>query len=261
MTQHTNTTTSVTRPACSNHPPTTTRTAQGFPVAKRHHASAPKTATGHCRTTTQQPVTHPPTTTPPTPHRPTTTSGSHHHDPDTHLVHRYCEGETSAFRDIVARHEEHLRWVARRYAKCEQDAEDIMQDALFSASRGLAKFRQDAKLSTWLYRIVANAGYDHAHKNWRGEQLILDDDSSGRTLLEVLESTEPTSDQALSITMQAALQKLSQEQREAIVLIDIIGHTVNQVAAYQGVRPGTVKSRRSRAKEILRSELTPIFDD
>ncbi|MBN9644296.1 sigma-70 family RNA polymerase sigma factor [Corynebacterium sp. CCM 8862] len=205
-----------------------------------------------------QPETRGTGTTPGTPPAPGSRSRSRPPaDPvdDRDLVNDYKAGNDTAFDAIVARHRSKLRWVARRYARTEADAEDILQEALLAASQGLGKFRGDAKLSTWLHRIVANTGYDHINRASMVEQTVLDDNGFGLSLLETTGVDDPHLNLEWTLTLRDLLDQLPQVQRDALVLIDVAGHTVRQVAHMQGVPSGTVKSRRSRAKKFLRRHI------
>ena len=188
------------------------------------------------------------------------TAGAVFAEPDTpvadrDLVDDFKAGNDEAFTRIVARHRTKLRWVARRYAKTEADAEDILQEALLAAARGLPKFRCEAKLSTWLHRIVANTGYDHINRASAVEQTVLDDAGFGRSILEMTGTEDPHPNLEWTLTLKEMLDQLPKVQRDALVLIDVAGHSVRQVAAMQGVPSGTVKSRRSRAKKFLRDKI------
>lgn len=73
---------------------------------------------------------------------------------DEQLVSDFLEGDTSAFSTIVERHRARLLWVARKYTRGnEADAEDVVQEALFKASRKLGSFRRESSLATWLHRF------------------------------------------------------------------------------------------------------------
>lgn len=161
------------------------------------------------------------------------------------LIQNYLDGDQRAFTRLVEGHIEKLLCVARRHAPRNVDAQDIVQIALWNASRNLHKFRQECALSTWLYRLVVNAAYDFGRRQ-------------SNCMYECLENIEEQGFEhniELSIEISEALNSLSREQREAIILVDIAGTTIESVAKYQGVRPGTVKSRRARARKTLRKLL------
>ncbi|MGV0341555.1 sigma-70 family RNA polymerase sigma factor [Corynebacterium mastitidis] len=181
---------------------------------------------------------------------------SHQHPSDSQLVMAYLAGEAAAFAEIVARHGARLLWVARRYGRNEHDAHDILQEALLRASQNLHTFRREAKLSTWLHRLVANSGYDFAHHRHLREVPTLDDDRVPRDADTRL-AYDPVGGVDTRLALQAALARVRPDQAAALVLIDAAGYSVAHVAALEGVSPGTVKSRRARAKVALREALGP----
>lgn len=177
---------------------------------------------------------------------------------DQQLVYSYVAGDGGAFTEIVHRYRKRLLWVARRYGTNEEDAHDILQEAFLKASRNLHKFRAEAALSTWLYRLVMNAGYDFAYHRSRREVAALDDGTVPHEL-NVRLSYDPVPRIDLLLLLRQALSTLRADQCTALLLVDLGGYPVSHVARVQGVRPGTVKSRRGRAKECLREILQPAL--
>ncbi|WP_268914286.1 sigma-70 family RNA polymerase sigma factor [Corynebacterium uropygiale] len=179
-------------------------------------------------------------------------SNSHAHHEDFALVRAYLKGDKSAFNTIVSRHSAKLLVVARRYARNEHDAHDILQDALFKASRHLHTFRFEAALSTWLHRLVMNSGHDYITHRQRRESPHLDDteDSSRETHPDL--THDPFGHLDLSLTLSAALAQLCPDQSHALILVDLYGLDIASAAKIANVRPGTIKSRRGRAREQLR---------
>src|ERR671916_3496604 len=88
--------------------------------------------------------------------------------PDTELISRAAAGDHSAFHALVERHRSMVYRVAYQFAGNHHDAEDIAQDVFIKVYRSLDKFRQDAQLSSWLYRIVMNACIDHRRRHAPG---------------------------------------------------------------------------------------------
>ncbi|MCS4490465.1 sigma-70 family RNA polymerase sigma factor [Corynebacterium sp. ES2794-CONJ1] len=176
---------------------------------------------------------------------------------DEVLVADYLAGSDAAFAEIVGKHERHLRYVARKYARTEADAEDILQDALLRAARNLSGFRGDSKLSTWLHRLVANASYDHNRKHTHS--VISADRAEFNAEVEAAMSFDPFAElidrMNLSEEMQRALDLLPPEHRAALVLIDFAEHSVSEAAEILQVAPGTIKSRRARGRRMLKEIL------
>ena len=177
---------------------------------------------------------------------------------DGALVDAYIDGDDAAFSEIVRRHRARLWRVARRYARSDDEADDIVQDALLRASRHLSKFRGDSALTTWLHRLVVNSGYDHLGVGFRRREFTTLDASEVAQRL--LGTEEPFGQVDLAITLRDAIGQLPEDQRQAILLVDLADLPVDEVAAIMKIRPGTVKSRRARARCTLKALLTEPED-
>ena len=171
---------------------------------------------------------------------------------DRQLVADYLAGDPHAFKLIVNRHRKRMYFVARNYSRNEQDAQDIVQDALFKAARSMRGYRGEAKLSTWLHRMTINAAIDHQRRSDRaGAQASLDDQDTVTTDANKYLAYNPMEAMERTIAMRQALNVLPSAQRKALWLIDVAGMSVEHAAAELGVKPGTVKSRRYRAREAV----------
>ena len=171
---------------------------------------------------------------------------------DRQLVADYLAGDPHAFKLIVNRHRKRMYFVARNYSRNEQDAQDIVQDALFKAARSMHGYRGEAKLSTWLHRMTINAAIDHQRKDGRaGAQYSLDDNDHVDIDANKYLAYNPMENMERTMAMRQALAVLPQAQRKALWLIDVAGMSVGDAAAELGVQPGTVKSRRYRAREAV----------
>lgn len=173
---------------------------------------------------------------------------------DYELVQAYIEGDSKAFSAIVERHRKRLTFVARKYTRSDDEAQDVVQEALLKASCKIHTFRREAALSTWLHRLVMNSGFDYRNHRANRENLSLDsaDFSDDRN---PLLAHHPNAGLEEHLALKAAMAVLREDQRVALYLIDIAGYPINEVAKAQGVRPGTIKSRRSRAREVLRAAM------
>ncbi|HIX80324.1 MAG TPA: sigma-70 family RNA polymerase sigma factor [Candidatus Corynebacterium faecipullorum] len=173
---------------------------------------------------------------------------------DRELVDAFIGGDTKAFSAIVEKHRARLTAMARRYTRNDDDAQDIVQEALLKASCNMATYRHDAALSTWLHRLVMNSGYDFLNHRSNRENASLDaeiiEDDRNYAL-----AHNPSENLAERITVAQAMETLRQDQREALYLTDIAGYPIDTVAKVQGVAPGTVKSRRARARQVLRAAI------
>jgi RNA polymerase sigma-70 factor (ECF subfamily) len=165
---------------------------------------------------------------------------------DVALLNRHLAGDSQAFTEIMRRHRDHLWAVALRTTGDPEDAADALQDGLISAMRHAASFRGDAKLSTWLHRIVVNACLDKLRRRAAHPTSPLpDDDRAPSTSRDEFDDRDTAADVA------AALATLPADQRAAIVLVDIEGYPVAEAAAILEVPAGTVKSRCARGRVKL----------
>jgi RNA polymerase sigma-70 factor (ECF subfamily) len=134
-------------------------------------------------------------------------------------------------------------------------AEDVAQDAFVRAYLGLGRFRGDASLGTWFYRILVRQAA--SHRRWRR----LRERWGGLGNPEAPDpAPEAPGDPALRARISTALDRLSRTQREAFVLIHLEGFTVNEAAGIMGKAPGTIKSHLHRALRSLRGSLADLVE-
>jgi RNA polymerase sigma-70 factor (ECF subfamily) len=173
---------------------------------------------------------------------------------DEQLLRDHVAGDPDAFAELVRRHRDRLWSVALRTLGDREEAADAVQDALLSAHRAAARFRGDSAVTTWLHRIVVNACLDRVRRRQSHPTVPLpggthaDRDSPG---VAGPEPAAPAVDHDTALVVRAALAKLPIEQRAALVLVDLQGYSVAEVAEILGVAEGTVKSRCARGRARL----------
>jgi RNA polymerase sigma-70 factor (ECF subfamily) len=168
---------------------------------------------------------------------------------DRALVAAHVAGDTDAFTTLVRRHQDRLWAVALRTLGDRDEAADALQDALLSAYRSAGTYRGDARVTTWLHRVVVNACLDRVRRNKARPTVPMPDDGGPVDPRDVL------GDRETALEIEAALAMLPEEQRAALVLVDVHGMPVDDVAAVLGVPAGTVKSRCSRGRARLAVQL------
>jgi RNA polymerase sigma-70 factor (ECF subfamily) len=177
---------------------------------------------------------------------------------DAALLRAHVSGDSRAFGEIVERHRDRLWAVAMRTLGDREEAADAVQDALLAAYRGADRFRGDAAVTTWLHRIVVNACLDRLRRRQARPTVPLPDPDSPALIGRA--ATQP--DVATELTVRDALRALPAEQRMALVLVDMEGFPVAEVAAMLGIAEGTVKSRCARGRARLAVALGHLrFDD
>ncbi|MFG2824527.1 RNA polymerase sigma factor SigM [Kitasatospora sp. NPDC048365] len=172
---------------------------------------------------------------------------------DAELLARHVAGDPDAFGRLVHRHRDRLWAVAVRTLGDPEEAADALQDALVSAFRGAHTFQGRSAVTTWLHRIVVNACLDRARRTAVRRTGSLDQDP--RPLEGALGSAEPADAPVVRAELRAevtaALGALPEDQRAALVLVDMQGYPVAEASAILGVPVGTVKSRCARGRARL----------
>jgi RNA polymerase sigma-70 factor (ECF subfamily) len=163
-------------------------------------------------------------------------------------------GRARHFEEFVAEHRERAVSLAWRLAGGDgAAADDIAQEAFVRAYRGLDRFREEASLSTWFYRILVNEA--HRYLRWRWVRLQV----AGEMPADPPDSRpEPPGDPLLRRRVAHALGRLPRGQREAFVLVHLEGFTVREAAAITGRAVGTIKSHLHRALRALRERLADL---
>jgi RNA polymerase sigma factor (sigma-70 family) len=171
-------------------------------------------------------------------------------DDESALVRRACAGDQRAFTDLIAADRAAVWAVCLRTTGNRTDAEDALQDTLLAAWRNMAKFRSDARFSTWLFRIAANAALAVVR---RRPEIVTDFDvlALGR---------DPGDQVADADRVQTALMTLPETFRVALVLRIYGDLSYEDIAVHQGIPVQTVKSRLWRARAMLHELLAPTSD-
>lgn len=172
---------------------------------------------------------------------------------DAQLLAAHVQGETDAFGVLFSRHRDRLWAVALRTSGSPDDAADALQDAMVAAFRRAGSFRGEAAVTTWLHRIVVNACLDqHRRRKSRPTTTWIE------TLHEREHDHDDVANRELQIELERALSELPDEQRAAIVLVDVQGYSVDDAATILECPTGTVKSRCSRGRAKLAKRLEHV---
>lgn len=170
---------------------------------------------------------------------------------DAESLRRVARGDGSAFRGLMDRHADGMYRLAASLVGNAADAEDVIQEALLGAFRGAGKFQGRSSVKTWLTRIVlTQAALFHRDRKRRR---LRQSDTAPHWLV----AGDSTAEVEAKLDLHAALQRLSSEHREVLVLRELEMLPYEQIAAVLEIPVGTVESRLFRA----RSELRLIFKD
>lgn len=173
-------------------------------------------------------------------------------DPDAALLAAHVAGDPNAFATLVHRHQDRLWAVALRMMRNPHDAGDALQDAYVAAFRRAAGFRGEAQVSTWLHRIVVNACLDRLRQLQRRQrEQPLPTDPERTVGLATLMSPSVVEQREEQLDLIGALAELNDDQRNALVVVDVEGYSVQEAADILGVPVGTVKSRCARGRVRL----------
>lgn len=171
------------------------------------------------------------------------------HEPtDERLITATLAGDDEAFADLVGRHRSRVFGIASRFARHDQELDDVAQEVFVKVYQNLAKFRGDAPFEHWLSRIAVRSCYDLLRKTRReraqvpldGLQLGVEDNVSAERAREVL---------------QFGLNRLDAPERLVITLLELEEKSVREIAGMTGWSEANVKVRAHRARKRLKQVL------
>ena len=142
-----------------------------------------------------------------------------------------------------------LRRFARAMAGNPHDADDLVQIALERALSRASQWRPEQRLDTWVFGIVRNAWIDEQRSRGRGRRLFAPEEAGAGV------GVSPIDGQVVRLSVQAAMQRLSEEQRSAVALVLIEGLSYREAASALDIPIGTLTSRLARGREALQGLL------
>lgn len=184
-------------------------------------------------------------------------------DPDAATVALAQGGDRRAFDLLVVKHQRRVARLVTRYIRSSGDVEEVVQDAFVRAWRGIGSFSGESSFSTWLYRIATNVSLNWLRDHKRENAARLDSESAEYAIdAAVSEGDDPERTlvaQQIARTVQAALDKLPEAQRECLVMYETEGKPYQEIADQLGIPIGTVRARIFRAREFLAKSLEPVL--
>jgi RNA polymerase sigma-70 factor (ECF subfamily) len=183
-------------------------------------------------------------------------------DPDAELVARWQRGDASAFEALVRLHERRVFRLLLRMLGSREEAEDAAQEAFLSLHRHGHRFRGEARFSTFIYRVAANAALNRRRSLGRArareKELALRQATGADLPVSPRDPEGSASGAQIQTRVQEALLELPGDLRMAVVLYDIEGQSYREIAQALGIPEGTVKSRIHRARHALRGLLREL---
>lgn len=190
---------------------------------------------------------------------------------DEWLVQRALEGDHRAFDMLVIKYQSRVQRLIARWVKDSAWAEDLTQETFIKAYQALPQFRGEAKFYTWLYRIAVNAAKKHLsspkHRmHAHSLEIDADDEETFSARSDSIESlvdhNSPEAmlaSQEIARAVQAALQALPEDLRQAVSLREMDGMSYDDIAQTMACPIGTVRSRIFRAREAIAQAIRPML--
>jgi RNA polymerase sigma-70 factor, ECF subfamily len=191
---------------------------------------------------------------------------------DAGRIGRFMDGDESAFVEIMDDNRDRLFNIVLNMLHNRGDTEEIVQDTFIRAHRGLATFRRESSLRTWLYRIAINLArnrYWYFQRRFRHTTLSLDrpleggTEGASREFRDLISSGSPdpsheASQQEFSGLMTTCLARLDPAHRTILTQRFLKNLSYGEIGAALGIRSGTVKSRLARARQRLRKQIAEV---
>ena len=176
------------------------------------------------------------------------------------VLQRLQAGDPRAFEELVTAFQHRVFAVAYRMLGTRAEAEEIAQEVFLRAYRGIAEFRGEASLSTWLYAIASRLCLTRLASGQGRLSRSREPDDDAITLLPTA-APDPAAEaerKELEAALRQAIAELPAERRLVVVLRDLEGLSYEEIAAALGLELGTVRSRLHRARMELKDRLEKL---
>lgn len=182
-------------------------------------------------------------------------STTQRYDDDGAAARRVIGGDIDAFEGIVERWQGPLVNLAYRYCRSRGEAEELAQEAFMKIFKGLGKWRQDSRFSTWLYAVASN----HYRSAMRRRRPVWAD-------METVEQLVPGGDRVHEVdqasqaeAIRRAVASLPPKYRDATILYYFQDKDLAETSRIMSLPSGTVKARLHRARKMLETKLSPLL--
>lgn len=191
-------------------------------------------------------------------------------DVDAPLIERVKRGDVKAFEMLVVKYQRRIERLIGRMVRDVDLVPDIAQETFIRAYRAIPQFRGESQFYTWLYRIAVNTA-KKALVALKRDPIVTesarasreDDDETSRVENELTDGETPEAvlaSKEIAAAVNAAIEALSEDLRQAITLREIEGLSYEEIADLMNCPIGTVRSRIFRAREAIALRLRPLLD-
>jgi len=187
---------------------------------------------------------------------------------DFDLIKRFIHGENRAFNELVLKHKNKVFNICYRYTGHYEDADDVAQEVFVKVYKSLKTFRFQAAFTTWLYTVTINtcknkvsgARYRFFKSIFGFNKQYANDENADIEFGDEKYSPRQTSETKEKMNIiQTAINSLKSTQKEIVILRDIEGLSYSEISKITGLKTGTVKSKISRARELLKTKLEKML--
>ncbi|WP_128002024.1 RNA polymerase sigma factor RpoE [Piscinibacter defluvii] len=191
-------------------------------------------------------------------------------DADAPLIERVKQGDIRAFEMLVVKYQRRIERLIGRMVRDVDLVPDIAQETFIRAYRAIPQFRGESAFYTWLYRIAVNTAKKSLVELKRDPVITEaalaareEDDETSRVENELSDGETPDAvlaSKEIAAAVNAAIEALSDDLRQAITLREIEGLSYEEIAELMNCPIGTVRSRIFRAREAIAARLRPLLD-
>ncbi len=180
---------------------------------------------------------------------------------DKDLIVEVLKGNTESFEPLVVKYQPRVFSLARRYARRENEVEDIVQTVFLKAYSKLSSYRGDAPFEHWLMRTATYTCYDFLRKHqrnreWNASDLSEEENDWFENIGE--ESKDETNLKAAKSLVDKLLDELKPQDRHIIILLDLEEKSVKEIAEITGLSESNVKVKAHRAREKMRQAIVRL---
>jgi RNA polymerase sigma-70 factor, ECF subfamily len=182
---------------------------------------------------------------------------------NTELLNRCLSNDPEAYNEFFSLYNRKIFNTAYRILGEESSAEDALQETLLNVYRGMARFRGDSKVSTWISRITINVCLGILRKTKSRQYIELEDDSADNLPADPTPFVDPAahaSMEELKCLVQEVFARMTGKQEIVVRLHDMEGHTIQEIAEIIGCPAGTIKSRLFYGRQEFKSIFNSLMN-